>query len=107
MAWQVPAVRPMARQKSGGPVTSRRSIRMSLERVDAINDAFGPILGQLGLKVLLLSKGAESGQIGLVDVETFGLEQLYQFGLTGDVRLLAEVDGSRSGSVKFGLLIRG
>src|SRR5690606_3515591 len=75
------------------------------ERVDAINDAFGPVLGQVGFEIFLLGKGAESFEIRLIDVETGALEALDQLGLAGQMLFLAEVDGDLCGGIELCLLL--
>src|SRR5690606_23781802 len=74
---------------STGPVPPRGR---RLERVDPVDHALGPALGEFGLEVELLRVGAKGLHVRCVDLETLGLELLQQLGLALDVLGLAEID---------------
>src|SRR5690606_21243636 len=58
---------------------------MRSERVDLVDHAFGPALGEVRGEVLFLDVRAERILVGLVDLEPRGLELLQKLGLLGDM----------------------
>ena len=66
----------------------------------ALDDAFRPVLREVGLEIHLLGMGAEGGDIGLVDLQPGAAELLDEGGLAFEMGGLAGVDRRRCPAVR-------
>ena len=91
--------RPAPRRASaaaGGPAAAS----IGSQRVDLVDHAGRPVLGEVGGEILLLHMLAEGGDVGLVDLQALALEGLDQFLLAREVLLGREVDRRVGGGLE-------